>query len=136
METIQTPQQAFLAIKEHLSYPEQEELWLLSLNNRNKLLSVRFIGLGTDCEVLISTKVIAKNAVVDMAAGVILVHTHPSGNPKPSAADIKATQRVSDALKILEVVLLDHIIVSQDSFFSFAEDSVFTTDTLCKSQST
>ena len=136
METIQTPQQAFLAVREHLNYPEQEELWLLSLNNRNKLLSVHFIGLGTDCEVLISTKVVAKNAVVDMAAGVILVHTHPSGNPKPSAADIKATQRVKDALKILEISLLDHIIVSQDSFFSFSEDSVFTTDTLCKSQST
>lgn len=115
---------AYNAIKPLLKYPEQEELFIICLTQANTLKDIHFIGLGTDCSVLISNKIIAHYAVVDMACGIILVHTHPSGNSTPSAADIEATKKLRDALKLFDIKLLDHIIIGEGQYYSFADEKV------------
>lgn len=124
MESLTNPKQVYNAVKEHLQYPEQEELLMLSLDRLNSIKVIHFLGLGTDSEVLFSTKIIAKAAVLDMACGVILVHTHPSGNPTPSGPDIEATDQIRKALSLFDINLIDHIIIAKEKLFSFDADSV------------
>lgn len=115
---------AYDAIRPLLKYPEQEELFMISLSRANTIKDIHFIGLGTDCSVLISNKIIAHHAVLDMACGVILVHTHPSGNPLPSKADIEKTEELRQALNIFEIELLDHIIIGDNQYYSFSDENV------------
>ena len=115
---------AYDAIKPLLKYPEQEELFMICLTRANTIKDIHFIGLGTDCEVLISNKIIAHHAVLDMACGVILVHTHPSGDPHPGTADIKETEKLRQALKIFEIDLVDHIVIGDKQYYSFADEKV------------
>lgn len=113
---------AYNAIKPLLKYPEQEELFMICLTRANTIKDIHFIGLGTDYSVLISNKIIARYAVIDMACGVILVHTHPSGNSTPSAADIKATEKLREALKLFDIELMDHIIIGDGRYYSFVDE--------------
>ena len=117
---------AYNAIKPLIKYPEQEELFMICLTRANTIKDIHFIGLGTDYSVLISNKIIARYAVIDMACGVILVHTHPSGNSTPSAADIKATEKLREALKLFDIELMDHIVIGDGRYYSFADEK--TTD--------
>ena len=113
---------AYNAIKPLIKYPEQEELFIICLTRANTIKDIHFIGLGTDYSVLISNKIIARYAVIDMACGVILVHTHPSGNSTPSAADIKATEKLREALKLFDIELMDHIVIGDGQYYSFADE--------------
>ena len=113
---------AYNAIKPLIKYPEQEELFMICLTRANTIKDIHFIGLGTDYSVLISNKIIARYAVIDMACGVILVHTHPSGNSTPSAADIKATEKLREALKLFDIELMDHIVIGDGQYYSFADE--------------
>ena len=113
---------AYNAIKPLLKYPEQEELFMICLTRANTIKDIHFIGLGTDYSVLISNKIIARYAVIDMACGVILVHTHPSGNSTPSAADIKATEKLREALKLFDIELMDHIVIGDGQYYSFVDE--------------
>lgn len=115
---------AYDAIRPLLKYPEQEELFMISLSRAYTIKDIHFIGLGTDCSVLISNKIIAHHAVLDMACGVILAHTHPSGNSNPSSADIKATEKLRDALKLFDIDLMDHIIIGDNQYYSFSDEDV------------
>ena len=112
---------AYNAIKPLIKYPEQEELFMICLTRANTIKDIHFIGLGTDYSVLISNKIIARYAVIDMACGVILVHTHPSGNSTPSAADIKATEKLKEALKLFDIELMDHIVIGDGQYYSFTD---------------
>ena len=113
---------AYNAIKPLIKYPEQEELFIICLTRANTIKDIHFIGLGTDYSVLISNKIIARYAVIDMACGVILVHTHPSGNSTPSAADIKATEKLREALKLFDIELMDHIVIGDGQYYSFVDE--------------
>ena len=113
---------AYNVIKPLIKYPEQEELFMICLTRANTIKDIHFIGLGTDYSVLISNKIIARHAVLDMACGVILVHTHPSGNSTPSAADIKATEKLREALKLFDIELMDHIIIGDGQYYSFVDE--------------
>ena len=113
---------AYNAIKPLIKYPEQEELFMICLTRANTIKDIHFVGLGTDSSVLISNKIIARYAVIDMACGVILVHTHPSGNSTPSTADIKATERLREALKLFDIELMDHIIIGDGQYYSFVDE--------------
>ena len=123
-QVVTNPRIAYDAIKSLLKYPEQEELFVICLTRANTIKDIHFIGLGTDCSVLISNKIIAHHAVLDMACGVILVHTHPSGNPLPSKADIEQTEKVKKALDVFEIKLIDHIVIGDKQYYSFSDEKV------------
>lgn len=93
-------------------------------DNKNRVLGTFLVGLGGSDSVPIDNKAIAAAALSCMAHGVILTHNHPSGDPKPSEKDISATERLKRALATLDIKLLDHIILGEDTYFSFTEETI------------
>ncbi len=112
-----------LMMSELLDQPV-EQFWVIMLSRSNKVIQKRAISLGGISGTTADPKVIFKKALDDSASGIILVHNHPSGNLKPSHADIKLTQRMQQSGKLLEIPVLDHIIFTDDGYFSFADESL------------
>ena len=99
---------------------EREHFALMLLDSQHKVLECSVIFSGTIDGAAIYPREVAKAALYANAAGVILAHNHPSGQPVPSAADKRITERIKDALALLDIRVLDHIIVG-DSCYSFAQ---------------
>lgn len=102
----------------------REMAWVLTLDSGQRITGHFLLSVGGVSETVFDKKIIAKVAVENLAHSVILVHNHPSGNPMPSQSDIKQTKEVSNGLKCLDISLLDHIIISEDKYFSFASETV------------
>jgi DNA repair protein RadC len=102
-----------------------EEFWLLVLNRANLVIKKEMISRGGVAGTVVDTKIIFKTAIENYASSIIICHNHPSGNLKPSEADIKITKNIKDAGKLMEIPLLDHLIVTESGFYSFADEGMF-----------
>lgn len=103
---------------------DHEEFWILFLNRNNKIIDKFMASKGGITGTLIDVRSIMKIAVEKVATSMILCHNHPSGNLLPSDADHQITQKLKDAGKIMDIQVLDHIIVTQKSYYSFADNGV------------
>lgn len=103
---------------------DHEESWILYLNRANYLLGKELITVGRMETTLIDTPRIVRKAIEKQCSYVILVHNHPSGQALPSEADIRQTDLLRKALRTVEISLMDHVIVAEDSFFSFSEEKL------------
>ena len=101
---------------------EHEELWVAFLNRANVILSFEMIFKGSLDAVNISHRDIIAKALSKNATNIIVFHNHPSGCPTPGTADIEHTRMLQKACKMMEIGMLDHIIVSPGSYFSFADE--------------
>ena len=101
-----------------------EEFWILLLNRSNKIIDRKRISQGGVSGTVIDTKIILKFAIEQLASSIILCHNHPSGNLKPSSEDIKITKKLSNASKQVEIPVLDHIIVTDSGYYSFADEGM------------
>jgi len=101
-----------------------EEFKILLLNRRNRVLGVVDISQGGLSVTVVDPKVIFVTALKSCATGIILCHNHPSGELDPSREDIAVTQKLKAGAELLDLKILDHLIVSRDSFYSFAEDGI------------
>ncbi len=101
-----------------------EEFWILFLNRANMVMGKHPVSSGGMAGTVVDPKMIFKAALDNKASSVILCHNHPSGNTKPSDADIKLTKNIAEAGRVLEIPVLDHIIVTQSGFFSFADEGL------------
>jgi len=99
-----------------------EEFWALYLNRHNKKIDVAKISQGGVAGTVIDVKLIMKRAIELLANSIILCHNHPSGNTDPSREDKQITQKIIDAGKLLDIPVLDHIIVANNNYFSFADN--------------
>lgn len=95
---------------------KQEYFVCLTLDGANRLIAKRIITIGTLTASLVHPREVFADAITDRAASVIVAHNHPSGNLAPSPADLDTTHRLQDAAAILGITLLDHIIVTKDSW--------------------
>ena len=111
-------------MKPHLLDLQVEEVWLLLTNRGMQLIKKLRLSSGGVSGSVVDTKVIFKHALENLASGLILVHNHPSGTLKASNEDIKITNQVKEAGKILEVPLLDHIIFTNNGYLSFADEGM------------
>ncbi|HET6227201.1 MAG TPA: DNA repair protein RadC [Bacteroidia bacterium] len=109
-------------MKPHLVDLPHEEFWLLMLNRGNFVIKKELISRGGVAGTVVDTKIIFKTAVDHYASSIIICHNHPSGNLKPSEADIKVTKSIKEAGKIMEIPLLDHLIITEDSYYSFGDE--------------
>jgi DNA repair protein RadC len=107
---------------EHLGDLPHEEFWVAFLNRSNKVLSTKSISAGGISGTVADSRIIFKEAIERLASAIILCHNHPSGNLKPSDADISLTKKLSEAGKLLDVPVLDHIIVAGTAYYSFADE--------------
>lgn len=101
---------------------EHEELWVAFLNRANVVMSFEMLFKGALDSVIISHRDIIAKALSKRAANIILFHNHPSGCPTPGTSDIEQTRLLQKACKMMEIGMLDHIIVSQNCYFSFADE--------------
>ena len=99
-----------------------ESCFIILLNGANKIIGWYKVSSGGLDATIIDKRIICKVAIDALSAGVILVHNHPSGEVKPSSADIKMTKEVKDCLKLFDVVLVDHIILSEKKYYSFTDE--------------
>lgn len=122
---IVTARMVFDLVAPRLKGLAHEETRALFLNAGNYLLSQEQIGIGDGASTIIDVPRILRLALEKKASGMILIHNHPTGNPHPSKADIETTKSLKTALNALGLNLLDHVIVSDRKFFSFADDSLY-----------
>lgn len=115
---------AYDMMRPHLGDLVKEEFWVLLLNRRNVVLDKVQVSTGGVSGTVADPKIIFKAALDRVASAIILMHNHPSGNLKPSQADINLTRKVKDGATALDISLLDHIIFTDHHYFSFAEEGM------------
>ena len=99
-----------------------ESCFILLLNNASKAIGYAKISQGGITGTVVDVRIVAKYAVDSLATSVILAHNHPSGNLNPSQADISITEKVKNALALLDIKLIEHLILTVDGFYSFADE--------------
>lgn len=102
----------------------KEQFWVILLNRANRILKKEQISSGGVTGTVADPKIIFKAALDQYASSIILVHNHPSGNLKPSQADIDLTNKMKSAGKLLEIPVLDHIIFGDEGYLSFADEGM------------
>lgn len=103
---------------------QHEEFWVVYLNRGNKILAKKQLSSGGMSGTVVDPRMIFKSALDQKAQALILCHNHPSGTAKPSEADIRLTKNMVEAGKVLEISVLDHIIITQKAFYSFADEGM------------
>ena len=101
-----------------------EEFWIIYLNNSNKVIHKNQLSKGGITGTLVDTRLVLKTALEVGAVGLILTHNHPSGTLKPSQADKDVTSKLKIAAQSLDIKVLDHLIITEQSYFSFADQSI------------
>ncbi len=103
---------------------EHEEFWVLYLNNSNKILAKHQLSKGGFTSTLVDIRLLYKKALKLSAVGIIVSHNHPSGKLNPSKSDIELTNKIKEAGKTLDIKLLDHLIITEKAYFSFADEGI------------
>lgn len=103
-----------------LSHKTQEEFWVVLLNHANKEIARYKISTGTVSRTLVDCRIILKYAIENLATSMILVHNHPSGDLNPSPEDMLVTKNLIDCCKLFDILVIDHIIIGNKEFLSFA----------------
>lgn len=115
---------AYLLLKNQLSDLRTEEFWAIFLNNSNKVIHLSQLTQGGISQSVVDVRVLFKTALDHFSTGVIIAHNHPSGSLKPSREDLNITQKIKEAGNTLSIQLLDHLIITQDSYFSFSDSGL------------
>lgn len=121
---ITSSQDVYNLMQPQLSDLSHEEFWVLILNRSNQVLKKQQISSGGVSGTVADPKIIFNKALEELASGIILVHNHPSGNLKPSQADILLTKKLKQAGEVLEIAVLDHVIFTDSGYYSFADESM------------
>ena len=116
---VTTPEDIAFFLMEDMRYMKKECFKILLLNTKNEVMSVEEISQGNINSSIVDPREVFSPAVRKSAASIALVHNHPSGNPKPSTADIKVTERLKKAGEILDIKVVDHIIIGDGTYTSF-----------------
>ena len=108
-----------------------EKFWVLSLNRKNRLLRCEAVTSGTATASLVHPREVFREAIRNSASALVCAHNHPSGDPSPSQADIRATRQLREAAKVVQLDLLDHVIIGQaehdpagNGYYSFADSGL------------
>lgn len=113
--------------REHFDADEmdyRESFFALYLNQANKVLGIKKISECGISSTLVDVRIVMQAGLLCNATAIIVAHNHPSGNLKPSGCDIKMTAQIKEAAKILNISLLDHVILTSDSYLSFADEGL------------
>ena len=121
MESILSSQKLAKKMQQELGHKKQEHLVALYLNTQNQIIHQQTIFIGSATRSIAEPREILHYAIKHMATSLILVHNHPSGAVSPSRNDDHVTKLVKEACELMGIVLLDHLIVSHSSYFSYRE---------------
>ncbi|APU10812.1 DNA repair protein RadC [Cellulophaga lytica] len=124
VEKIGSSKDVFNLLQPVLGELPHEEFWIIYLNNSNKVIHQAQLSKGGITGTLVDVRLVLKQALEIGAIGLILAHNHPSGGLKPSTADKQITEKLKNAAAALDMKVLDHIIITQREYFSFADDNL------------
>ena len=119
---IRSSKDAFELFRPVLEDLPHEEFWTIFLNRANRVIHRTRISSGGLHGTVVDARMILKQAIERLASSIILCHNHPSGNSKPSQADMDLTRRISESAAMLELKVLDHIIIAGKSYLSFSDE--------------
>ena len=103
---------------------QHEEFFCIFLNRANKVIKIEQMSKGGISGTVTDVRIILKNAILNTASGIIVAHNHPSGNLNPSESDTKITHKIKEAGNLLDVQLLDHLIIANEDYYSFADNGL------------
>jgi len=121
---ISSSKDAFDILHPTIGELEHEEFWILYLNNANNVLLSSLLSKGGLTGTLVDVRIVMRQALELGAVGLVLAHNHPSGTLRPSKEDTKVTQKLKLASAALDIKVLDHLIITQKDYFSFADEGV------------
>jgi len=107
-----------------LSDLTHEEFWILFLNRSNKVIARMKLSQGGISGTVTDVRMVMKKAIEYLASGIIVCHNHPSGNLNPSESDTRITQKIKEAGSLMDIQLLDHLIISDKDYYSFADNGL------------
>ena len=113
------------AIEIGLTESSQEELWVLCIDSRNKVRRAEMVARGSETHAEVTASCLFRAIIYSGFNRCILVHNHPSGSPLPSPEDIRYTEKVVKGSVILDIIVLDHVVVATESFYSMREQGAF-----------
>ena len=119
---LSNPEMVFRMMYPMLRNLDTEECWVIYLNNNNYCIGKERLSVGGENSTVLDSRVLVRRTLEKKAAGVILVHNHPSGNALPSTADIDRTRAIRNALKACDMSLVDHVIIGSRSCYSFSDE--------------
>lgn len=108
----------------YLSELYTEEFWAVFVNQSNKVIYKTRLTQGGISESIVDIRILFKTALEVFATGIVIAHNHPSGSLSPSNADLKITKNIKEAGALLQIQLLDHLIITQSSYYSFADEGL------------
>ena len=123
-QQIQSSNDVFEIFQPMLADIPHEEFWVLLLNRSNRIIDKLRVSQGGVSGTVTDLRLILKPAIEKLASSIILCHNHPSGNNKPSDNDIAITQKAKEAAKFMDIAVLDHIIICEKNYYSFADEGV------------
>lgn len=121
---ISSSNDAYQILKFHLAELRTEEFWAIFLNQSNKVIHISQLTQGGINQSIVDIRILFKNALDHFATGIIVAHNHPSGNLKPSSEDIHITKKIKEAGELMNIQLLDHLIITQNSYLSLADENL------------
>ncbi len=124
IEKIGSSKDAFHLLQPIMGDLEHEEFWILYLNNSNKVLKKTQMSKGGITGTLVDVRLVIKETLELGAVAIILAHNHPSGTLRPSAADKQITQKIKGACETMDIKVLDHLIITQKTYYSFADENI------------
>lgn len=122
--SITSPELVYRLMLPTLKNLDHEECWALFLNRANYLIGKEMVSSGSLESTPLDAQKIVRRGIEKQCRHIILVHNHPSGQPRPGEADIRQTEHLRKALSLMGISLMDHIVVAEDAFYSFAEERV------------
>lgn len=122
-KAIRCSRDAYLIIRPDLNELSHEEFWIILLSRSNRMIDKIKISQGGISGTITDIRMIMQEALTRLASAMILAHNHPSGNLNPSQADQQITTRIKDAAALMDITILDHLIVGEDQYFSFADEN-------------
>ena len=120
--SIKQPNDIFNFLKKHI-IKKREQFIVLTLNGSHNVISSHIITIGLVNRTIIHPREVFQCAILDNSSSIVLVHNHPSGNIKPSEEDNEITVRMKEAGELLGISVLDHLIISKDSYFSYRQET-------------
>jgi DNA repair protein RadC len=124
VESILSSKDGYNLMRRHLVDLNHEEFWIILLGRSSKVLGKELISKGGLSGTVADPKIIFHIALQHQASGIILIHNHPSGNLKPSQLDISLTKRLSEAGRLLDIQIFDHLIIGDTGYYSFGDESL------------
>lgn len=123
-KSIRCSRDAYNLLKAELTELPHEEFWILLLSRSNRMIDKVKISQGGVSGTITDIRIILQEALTKLSSAIILAHNHPSGNLNPSEADKKISRKIKDAAALMDISVLDHLIIGEEEYFSFADQNL------------